>query len=305
MKTLNSVFIVGMPRSGTTLLSNLLNATNQIYFGEETHFFEVLKKWTVSNRSIDFLDFFLNNKRDTNKHLKYLRLSEKNKEYIFKKRDEINANPYFLLEVICSLKRNENISIIWGEKTPTHFLFLDEIYDNYKGVKVIQIVRDPRDVYLSQVKIDWGIKNPLTFASLYKKSVRGLKLNLKSSNYLYLKFEDLLSNPSKEMKTVCEFLSINYSKDILQKFSSSENMNFDLKLENWKINNSNEFNQNNFGKWKNHKDDIEIKFISQLLNEELNYFEYDCSEKKSIFLFVYAIFFYLSSLLEKVKMRIK
>ena len=36
------IFIVGMPRSATILLSNLEYATNEIYFSEETHSYQHL-----------------------------------------------------------------------------------------------------------------------------------------------------------------------------------------------------------------------------------------------------------------------
>jgi len=33
------VFVIGVPRSGTTLVSNILNASKKIYIPEETHFY--------------------------------------------------------------------------------------------------------------------------------------------------------------------------------------------------------------------------------------------------------------------------
>ena len=51
------VFIVGMPRSGTTILSNLLNATQNIYFPPETHYYQLIKKFHSKKSKNPYLDF--------------------------------------------------------------------------------------------------------------------------------------------------------------------------------------------------------------------------------------------------------
>ena len=62
IKSSPPVFIVGMPRSGTTLLSNLLNASEEIYFPQETHFFSQLNKFKKNEGKLKktFEKFYLN-----------------------------------------------------------------------------------------------------------------------------------------------------------------------------------------------------------------------------------------------------
>ena len=76
------IFIVGVPRSGTTLVSNLLNASNEIYIGPETHFFH-LKNY--SNNFKNFKKNYLN--ESTNMYLKYLKYDD---EQSFKPNSQIS-----------------------------------------------------------------------------------------------------------------------------------------------------------------------------------------------------------------------
>ena len=100
------IFIVGIPRSGTTLLSNLLNATKEIYFPEETHFYQVIEKFYHNQKSDIYLDY-LNPKK--NQYLKTLKLTDNE---IFNLRDfvtknEQNINNRKFLEKLFEIKLTE------------------------------------------------------------------------------------------------------------------------------------------------------------------------------------------------------
>ena len=91
------IFIVGMPRSGTTLLSNLLNATKEIYFPEETHFYQVVEKFYHNQKSDIYLDY-LNPKK--NQYLKSLKLTDNE---IFNLRDFVTKNEQNMVQ--CGVQR--------------------------------------------------------------------------------------------------------------------------------------------------------------------------------------------------------
>ena len=57
MNNNSPVFIIGMPRSGTTLLSTILNSTSDISFPAETHFYIQKKKFYWKNDTANFSEF--------------------------------------------------------------------------------------------------------------------------------------------------------------------------------------------------------------------------------------------------------
>ncbi len=81
--------------------------------------------------------------------------------------------------------------------------------------KYVHVVRDPRDVYASYKARDEKNNRPVTaidaFAFAWGRSVLQLKENLGDvgeSNYLVIKYEDVVSNPDKMMASILAFLDL-------------------------------------------------------------------------------------------------
>jgi hypothetical protein len=94
----------------------------------------------------------------------------------------------------------------WSEKSPCNIYYFDQIRERFdNNVKLIQIVRDGRDVVTS---IHKTIKShaPLVPVERWVASVRaGLKY-LEDSSVLTLRYEDLVKNFHRETERVCNFL---------------------------------------------------------------------------------------------------
>lgn len=277
------IFIVGMPRSGTTLLSTVLNVSNDIYIGQETHFFEVLAKWKKFGRKNSFFDFYFNNKSNVN--LKYLTLDDKTDKLISLEKDRINKDPYILLFILCNHQSKGNDYKFWGEKTPGHYRSLPEIFQQYPSGIVFNILRDPRDVFVSQQKIDWGTKNPLKFSWDYRAYAQTCLKFKDFKGFVSLKFENLVEFSAFEITKISEVSKLEFNKDGLLDFHSKKYLNFDLKKEPWKKNNTNRLNLSNINKWKrNDRDKKIIFFISWLLKKELTKNNYDYVNNNSLLL---------------------
>lgn len=280
----SNLFIVGMPRSGTTLVSNMLNASGQIYIGSETHFYQIFDIWKKKKRKFltkkDFISFFFDSA--CNPYLQYLDLSSE-------ELNEIKQNSYrdvggnLLLELLCSMEARKKKINRWGEKTPGHFEYIDYLLRDFDTTRIINIIRDPRDVFLSLSKVDWSNKNPLTFCLRYKKNIEVVKKYINSNYFKLIKYEDLVANPEDNMKEICFFMDITYSNKIIKNFNKSENINYDVLKEPWKANNAGKLNQSNFGKWKKDISNKKIySFISWFLTKELKYLDYEFVNNNSL-----------------------
>tara|TARA_A100001011_G_scaffold352661_1_gene393621 strand:+ start:45468 stop:46391 length:924 start_codon:yes stop_codon:yes gene_type:complete len=281
------VFIVGMPRSGTTILSNLLNATQNIYFPPETHYYQLIKKFYSKKSKNPYLDF-INLTR--NKYFSEFKFSDyeidnlKNLIINYPK-SQISSE---LLKKICISKSLEKNIKRWGEKTPIHFYFLNKIFSDFQDCKVINVIRDPRDVIASNRSAKWK-----RIFDLHRKLVQ-YKNNYKychsypETKVLNIKYEDLVSKPNVILKKVCKFLEINYNPKIMDTFYKKKHLNFDVQNEPWKVNNLKPLTTKNIYKWKKQQFTFENKYISWFCRREIRLYNYE----KNVFPPIYICIFF-------------
>lgn len=165
------VFIVGASRSGTTMMSRILNQHPNIGIAKrETHYFDDLRLKLSSKPPATLTtkerhrceDYFLRLG-----HWRYDLQGDPEKSQF--SRDELrasaakigtDADAYF--EAFCRLNARHTSKQwgdkqIWGEKTPRHIFRVPEILERFPNARVICMVRDPRAVVTSYR--DWKKQN--------------------------------------------------------------------------------------------------------------------------------------------------
>ena len=203
-KNLPPVFIVGLPRSGTTLLAAMLSAGSEIDCGPETHFFTKLtpkltKKLTSKQHwpkhAIDYvLDLQLNGQGVC----QLFGLDKKEVERFLSRQAPSLAS---IIKSLTVQHARNNGKTRWLEKTPNHLLHLDIIRKTFPDAVIIRIIRDPRACALSMQNLPWASPSPL--ANILQCSNW---LDQSSSFFtgdprsLTIRYEDLLANPAKQSK---------------------------------------------------------------------------------------------------------
>jgi len=205
------VVIIGCPRSGTTLLSQLLEPTR---YGApvETHFvtkyFKMLPKFgdlSVRKNFDKLIGKILRERPVMQWKLKVdldaLWGSLSNYEY----RE--------IVDRLLMLRFSQHGKTSWGEKTPHYTLELDILYSLYPDAKYLYIVRDGRDVALSLLKQPWGPGNIYACAELWKvynRETPTLRSILNSGKGLEVKYEDLITNTNAVTLGIYKFLEEEY-----------------------------------------------------------------------------------------------
>jgi len=227
----NPIFIVGCPRSGTTVLTVQLGRHPDIVTTPETSFFElithfwpiVLRKQPVSNKNVDKI-FKIPRFRKLNLNLNEVKQLLDNTDR--------SHRSFFCVLMECF--RNQSGKSFWCEKTPRHLYHVKKILEFFPNAKIIHIVRDGRDVANSLRKVYWRESNLLTQAHEWVLNAKiGLALNkrLPKERFLTIFYEDLLTTPEDVLSVTCKFIGVKYYPFL---FSNDKKDNFgDTCVTNW------------------------------------------------------------------------
>ncbi len=220
------LFIVGMPRSGTKLLRNLLNQHPKVSIDPvETVFLPLwYRNWSrygdLGNFDI-FSKFYQKNLRS-----RYMRIRLKSNRLVnvldwYQACDSFDTAGVFEGLLRTHLNIDKNADVIWGDKTPSYLVHIPLIKKIYPHAQIIHIIRDVRDYCLS-LNHAWK-KNMLRGAQRWVDYVNKARSDGESvRGYLEVRYEALLTEPEREMKAVCEFLGIEFVKDMLTLSRPSE-----------------------------------------------------------------------------------
>ncbi|MEL7340256.1 MAG: sulfotransferase, partial [Bacteroidota bacterium] len=123
-----------------------------------------------------------------------------------------------------------------GEKTPQNLFYLKEILRLFPEARIINMVRDPRAVLLSQKRkwrrkydVDsyikdhrkevWRLKmnyHPITISKLWVSAIKAAKQFEAHPQVKTIRFEDVTSQPEESLRAVCEFVGIEYADTMLE-----------------------------------------------------------------------------------------
>ena len=217
------VFVLGCPRSGTTVLYHmLLSAGNFAIYRAESNVFNLLvPRFRGMRRASDrkrLLDVWLRSK--------LFRVSGLDAGHISARiMRDCHSGGDFLRILMQEISAQQKMAR-WADCTPEHLLHMQEIKTQIPDALFIHIVRDGRDVALSYDKQGWSHPLPwdrddsLGVAGLYwewlvrKGQEQGASLG---SDYLEVRFEDLVSHPQEILSRVGSFIDQDLDYESVQR----------------------------------------------------------------------------------------
>jgi hypothetical protein len=213
-------FIVGRPRSGTTLLRILFEAHPNVLIPPESPFIISLYKKYGKVTSWDeptikeFCDDLIKQR--------YFDKWLIDREQLYNSLMEVKGENTFqtLVRKVCltySSVFNKNEILFLGDKNPAYSLFIHRIHSLFPDAKIIHITRDYRDNYLSLIKVNFEV--PIVPLVIYRWKFayrRLMKLKKRHPELIYsLKYEDLATEPEREFENICRFLGIDYNPSVM------------------------------------------------------------------------------------------
>lgn len=209
------IFIVGAPRSGTSLLRNMLNRQSAIHICDETHFF--YKVW-IRRRAFGDVAVVENRRRVVSQFIKTRAIKALDLDcnalaHALVRDGE--SYPALFAALLRETARQRGKSR-FGEKTPRHALFSTTLCDWFPHCTLIHIVRDPRDVAASLTRVPFGSKDALANARTWLTHVRGASHARARPNYLQVKYEALVQDPEAEMRRVLSSAGEEFAPALLE-----------------------------------------------------------------------------------------
>lgn len=228
------IFIVGAPRSGTTLLQYMLRSHPRISIPTgESHFFIPLYRQRESfgdlscpeniQRVLEEMQRRSQSFVETDLHGVKFDIPALTKTFLEEGRTTIESIIAGLFEKNAAGEGKAR----WGDKTPYYVLQIPTILEMFPNAQFIHLVRDGRDCALSMFrrKRDFSVYNIYFAAKYWQQYVevgREHGHRLDKMTYLEIKYESLLNNPKLIMEEVSHFLGEEFSESLVHFKKSGE-----------------------------------------------------------------------------------
>jgi hypothetical protein len=206
------IFIVGCPRSGTSLLRDLLRSHPHLTFPTESHFIPVFYRGYGNPRS---------GREAVRLARRILSIHWIQDWKLNVEADDFEGERTFsgvVSRLFGEYARTQHKER-WGDKTPHYVTEIPTLREIFPACKIIHIYRDGRDVALSWLRVGFQPRNLFTAARLWRTYVsigRAAGRNLPADAYTEIRYETLLDRPEEEMQRACAFVGEPYDSTVLQ-----------------------------------------------------------------------------------------
>lgn len=222
---LRPVFIVGNPRSGTTLVQQILSVHAEFWTAPETHLFDHVLH-TVPDAATKPIPA-----ETVNILLK--RLTKRSRLTIpedFQQKMIEQANngqltgPRFVELVMLSFKQPDDQATRWVEKTPQHLLHLDKIWQYFPDAQVIHVLRDARDVVSSPSRFRkhkpglGRIYAVVHLAQRWNRFIETANRYEGDPRFLSIRYNDLVKDPEQILEQLAAHTGVEKDSTAIERF---------------------------------------------------------------------------------------
>ncbi|MEM7477323.1 MAG: sulfotransferase [Planctomycetota bacterium] len=159
------IFIVGTGRSGTTLLRALLNAHPDLHISKESTVYLKVSERKLRRSPREELDRFF-----TSAPFRWLDLDPAD----VRKRLAAEYDRKDIFESVLRADAEKNGKVHWGDKTPGHWMCLEDLKMDFPDALIIHIMRDPRQVVPSLMRMPWASPSWLANTLYCERALKAL-----------------------------------------------------------------------------------------------------------------------------------
>lgn len=206
-------FVVGCPRSGTTLVREILDSHPRLAVVDESHFvIGLAPRWWRRRRRLTVDDVMT--------HPRSHRLDvdpDRFRAELERVAPLPEAYPDAVDAVLSAYARCRG-RLRWGDKTPGYVSYVDTLAAWFPDARFIHVVRDGRDVAASLAERPWGSRTAVSGAFWWVRKVRKATRDgsrLPEGRFLEVRLEDLTAEPRHWVERMCSHLGEAYDPRML------------------------------------------------------------------------------------------
>jgi len=218
------VFLVGMPKSGTTWLQTLIDSHPQAICKGESHFVDIF--YLELSRQLNQYNNTVTQQGGIVAHLKGFGGHVDTLSYQME-----DANYLLVIAIAMMFSKwlgKEGVKVL-GEKTPDNIGYIPLLAAIFPNAKFVHVIRDPRDCAVSSWFFQTSnLDRNKTLKQTFEEHVRaysefwqrniglGRKAGIKlDQRYLELYYEDLVSDVASQVKRAAYFLDLDTADDTI------------------------------------------------------------------------------------------
>jgi hypothetical protein len=289
---MEKVFILGNPRSGTSLFRLMLNAHPQIISPPECGFlhwwFSKYKDWcsndNTSDRVLEFLADVKSSKKIEDWNLDFDNLKQKIKTHNPKNYAELVELVYLLFA-----EQKGKVPSIVADKNNYYINHLNDLKEIWPDAKYILVVRDGRDVACSYLNMEKLLTNSpykpklstdiKTIAKEWlanNQNILNFSESLHENQFMAIRYEDFVTESELYLTKVCNFLGLNFESNMLDYFiKNAKQQDEPTSTLDWKKKTLEKPDENNIGKYKIELQKESVEEFNTIAKEILQKFNYE------------------------------
>ena len=231
------IFILGMPRSGTTLVEQILSSHPDVFGGGELPFIE---------------NYLLRNRGSIGLRMPEILINPNEKAI-----EEFNNYYNQSLDLLNYKKKYVT------DKMPGNFKWIGLIKSAFPNSKIIHVTRDIKDNFFSIYKsyfandtctYAYNPKNIVNYFNIYTKTMKIWK-KLFNDEIYECKYEDLVNDYETESKNIVEFCGLEWDNNVINYFNNKRKV---LTVSSAQI--REKIYNSSINSWVNYKDKLEPYF---------------------------------------------
>ncbi|MEV6031838.1 sulfotransferase [Nonomuraea sp. NPDC052116] len=271
------VFVIGCPRSGTTMLQLMLHSHPRMAVPPETRFLipayyrrrtwgdlrivsrrRALAQWIATDRSTKFRELKID------------------KDDFVRQAVEGPGSLGSVIGTAFRMYADRFDKVRWGDKRPSYVKQVDLLLRLFPDAQFIHLIRDGRDCVASLKEMPWYTLDSFHAVATWAEAIDAggrLKRTLGEDTYYELRYEDLTDDPMTELKKLCHFLDEEFSASMISPREAASVAVPQHKV--WHSNTHGEVIRSRVGSWANRLDDWEIALCEHMLGDRLESMGYE------------------------------
>ena len=249
--TAEPIFVLGMPRSGTTLVERILSSHSDVQSAGELQDFGLSVKKLSQTQTPHVLD------TQTLSKAYELDFNQLGSTYLNATRVITGSHKHFI------------------DKLPFNFFYIDLITKALPNAKIICMLRDPMDTCIGNYRQLFTINNPyyaysldlLDTAKFYSRFYKLMQhFSMQHSNIKLVKYEELVAQPEQQIKELVSFCNLEWQAQCIDFHLNTAPVSTASKMQVRQP-----LNNKAIGRWKAfrpHTDEIEDYFLKQNISFE-------------------------------------